>query len=221
MSRATHTVATRVQNGSAGILASWRTRERAFAVLLVLLALRPYLVLLVTRIGHLYTPEGDNGTIDLRVRDVWSLHPPLVGPYSTFGWNHPGPLLFYAPAIPSLLSGFAAWGTQVGGALLQGLAVVWLAWLAWRRGRLPLLGVTMVGVGLLALATSPFVVRNPWNPYVPFPFFALLTADLEGIDHRAAKELVALDDRAARRGGPRSAIFSFTPAAAPGALVGG
>ncbi len=144
-----------------------------FAVVLVLCALAPYLVVVATRFRHSYTPEGDNGTIDLRVRDVWSLHPPLVGPYSTFGWNHPGPLLFYALAIPSLLSGFAAWGTQVGGALLQGLAVAWLAWLAWRRGRLPLLAVTMVGVGLLALATIPVVVRNPWNPYVPLPFFVL------------------------------------------------
>jgi hypothetical protein len=155
------------------LFATPRARERAFAVVLVVCALAPYLVLVATRVGHSYTPEGDNGTIDLRVRDVWSLHPPLVGPYSTFGWNHPGPLLFYALAIPSLVSGFAAWGTQVGGALLQGLAVAWLAWLAWRRGRLPLLAVSMVGVGLLALATNPFVVRNPWNPYVPLPFFAL------------------------------------------------
>ncbi len=53
------------------------------------------------------------------------------------------------------------------------------------------------------------------------PFFALLTADLEGIDHRAAREFVALDNLAAYLGGPRSAIFSFAPAAAPGALVGG
>ena len=53
------------------------------------------------------------------------------------------------------------------------------------------------------------------------PFFALLTAHLEGIDHRAAKELVALDELAAYLGGPRSAIFSFAPAAAPGALVAG
>ena len=157
----------------AGVLATPRARQRAFAVVLVLCALAPYLVVVATRFGHSYTPEGDNGTIDLRVRDVWSLHPPLDGPYSTFGWNHPGPLLFYALAIPSLLSGFAAWGTQVGGALLQGLAVAWLAWLAWRRGRLPLLAVSMVGVSLLALATTPVVLRNPWNPYVPLPFFAL------------------------------------------------
>ena len=137
--------------------------------MLVLSALAPYLVVVATRFGHSYTPEGDNGTIDLRVRDVWSLHPPLVGPYSTFGWNHPGPLLFYALAIPSLLSGFAAWGTQVGGALLQGLAVAWLAWLAWRRGRLPLLAVTMVGVGLLRARDDTRRHTEPLESVRPAP----------------------------------------------------
>jgi len=94
---------------------------------LVLLALAAVLVVLVVRTGYSYTPAGDIGAIDLRVREVWSLHPPLVGPYGNHGWNHPGPLMFYLLALPSLVSGQAAWGTQVGAALLQGVAIVWLA----------------------------------------------------------------------------------------------
>ncbi len=143
------------------------------AVVLVLLALAPVLVVVFLRTGHSYAPAGDIGSIDLRVRDVFSLHPPLVGPYGNHGWDHPGPLLFYLLAVPSLLSGHAAWGTQVGGALLQGVAIVWLAVLAWRRGGFPLLAVAMVGVGLLANASTPLLVRDPWNPHVALPFFAL------------------------------------------------
>ena len=148
-------------------------RPVVLAVVLVLLALVPVLVVVVLRTGYSYTPAGDIGAIDLRVREVFSLHPPLVGPYGNHGWDHPGPLLFYLLAVPSLLSGQAAWGTQVGAALLQGVAIVWLAVLAWRRGGLPLLAVAMVGMALLANAIEPDVLRDPWNPHVALPWFAL------------------------------------------------
>ena len=142
--------------------------------MLVLLALAPVLVVVVLRTGHAYTPAGDIGAIDLRVREVWGSHTPLVGPYGNHGWDHPGPLMFYLLSVPSLLAGHAAWGTQVGGALLQGIALVWLAALAWRRGGLALLATVMVGVSLLANSMSPLQVRDPWNPHIALPFFVLL-----------------------------------------------
>jgi len=148
-------------------------RQLLLAILLVLLALAPVLVVVVLRAGYSYTPAGDIGAIDLRVRDVFSSHPPLVGPYGNHGWDHPGPLLFYLLAVPSFISGQAAWGTQVGAAVLQGVAIVWLAVLAWRRGGFPLLAVAMVGIGLLANAMDPMLLRDPWNPHVAVPWFAL------------------------------------------------
>jgi hypothetical protein len=143
------------------------------AIVLVVLALSPVIAVLITRVGRDYVPTGDVGLIDTRVRDVLSTHPPLVGPYSRYGWSHPGPLMFFLIAIPSAITGQAAWATLVGGALLQGIAIVWLAWLAWRRGGLPLLAAAMVGISLIYVTTGPWVVLEPWNPHIAIAFFAL------------------------------------------------
>ena len=148
-------------------------RSLAIAVALVVMALVPVATVVLTRVGHTYTPAGDVALIDLRVREIWSGHLPLVGPYGNRGWSHPGPALFYLLAIPSLLSGRAAWGTQVGAALLQGVAIVWLARLAWRRGGLPLTAAAMVGISLVGHGTTAFALRDPWNPNVVLLFFAL------------------------------------------------
>jgi hypothetical protein len=143
------------------------------AIVLVLLAIAPVIAVLVTRTGHHYVPAGDMGLIDMRVRDVLSAHPPLVGPYSRYGWSHPGPLMFWMLAIPSALFGQPAWATLVGSAVLQAVAIVWLALLAWRRGGLPLLAGAMVAMSLIYVTTGAWVVLEPWNPHVALPFFAL------------------------------------------------
>jgi hypothetical protein len=150
-----------------------RDRQPLLAIGLTLLALLPVLVTVLTRSGSSYVPVGDMGMIDLRVRDVWSANFPLVGPYSRYGWSHPGPLLFWILAIPSRLFGQAAWATLVGGAVLQGVAIIWLAALAWRRGALPLVSVALVGVTFLYVSTGSWIMLEPWNPYIALPFFAL------------------------------------------------
>jgi hypothetical protein len=61
----------------------------------------------------------------------------------------------------------------VGGALLQGLAICWLASLAWRRGGLALVVATMTAVSLVYASTGEWVVLEPWNPYIVLPFFCL------------------------------------------------
>jgi hypothetical protein len=143
------------------------------AIGLTLLALAPVIVTVITRTGRSYLPARDIGTIDLRVRDVWSTNVPLVGPYSRYLWSHPGPLLFYFLAIPSGIFGQAAWATLVGGALLQGIAIAWLAKLAWQRGGLPLVALALAGVGLIYATTGPWIMLEPWNPHIVLPFFAL------------------------------------------------
>jgi hypothetical protein len=150
-----------------------RDRQALLAIGLTLLALLPVVVTVLTRSGSSYVPEGDMGMMDLRVRDVWSADFPLVGPYSRYGWSHPGPLLFWILAIPSRLFGQAAWVTLVGGAVLQGVAITWLAALAWRRGKLPLVSVALVGMTLLYVSTGSRIMLEPWNPHVALPFFAL------------------------------------------------
>ena len=142
-------------------------------MLAVLLALVPVFAVVVTRSWHHYLPLGDEATIDLRTRDVFTNVTPLIGPYSR-GFNHPGPALFWLLAPFSVLAGGAAWGTLVGAAVLQGIAIAASGWLAFRRGGLLLAVLVLAGLGL---AYSSFVqgdqLLQPWNPNVAFPFFML------------------------------------------------
>jgi len=105
-------------------------RAAAVAVALTVVALLPVLVVIVTRLGRTWVPVGDLALVDLRVRDVWSADIPLIGTYNRFGWNHPGPAMFWTLAPLSGLVGRPAWATLVGGALLQGAAIIALAGLA-------------------------------------------------------------------------------------------
>ena len=131
------------------------------------------LVVVLTRWGSDYLPVQDSAVMDLRVRDVWSSDIPLTGAYSRYGWSHPGPLMYWLIAPFSLLFGKAAWATLVGAAVLQGIAIVWTARLAWRHGGLPVLALWL-GIGTLAYtALSSSAWLEPWNPHLAFPFFTL------------------------------------------------
>src|SRR5439155_25181474 len=116
---------------------------------------------------------GDEAIIDMRVRDVFTSHTPLVGAYSR-GFNHPGPLLYWLLAPLSAITGGAAWAIMVGDALVQGVAIAACAWLGYRRGGLLLCLGTLTA---LALAYSSFVFGaqfvQAWNPNLAFPFFLL------------------------------------------------
>ena len=99
-------------------------------------------------LGSVWRPSGDWAVLALRVDDVGGATP-LVGPYSRYGWNHPGPLLYWALAAPYHLLGREPVDLLFGTALLNGVAAAGTAVLAWRRGRLPLLLMT---AGTLAAA---------------------------------------------------------------------
>ena len=143
------------------------------AIVLVVLACSATIAVLVTRIGRDYFPLGDEASVDLRVRDVFTSHMPLVGAYSR-DFNHPGPLFFWLLGPLSWIAGRAPWATLVGGAVLQGGAIAASGWLAFRRGGVLLTGLVLAA---LALGYSSFVdgqqFLRPWNPYVAFPFFML------------------------------------------------
>jgi hypothetical protein len=104
-----------------------------------------------------------------------------VGSYSRFGWNHPGPLLYQALAVP-----YAAGGRReiaLKWAAL-GLNALWLAGLLLVAGRRsPALAMA------IALALTPLLWReqrllfSAWNPFVPVLALACAVAaaaDLAG-----------------------------------------
>jgi hypothetical protein len=70
--------------------------RRTIVVAVIALALIPIAVSIVRVVAqHHFAPNGDVALIELRVRDVGTSHTPLVGSYQRYGWNQPGPLLFY------------------------------------------------------------------------------------------------------------------------------
>jgi hypothetical protein len=120
---------------------------------------------------------GDGALLELYTHyvheGVWEL-----GPYSRYGWYHPGPLLFrllwplyeHAGLHPFALN---------GGALLINLGAVALSlWLALRHGRTG--PVMALGLGLLILTLrSGDMVLSYWNPHIiilPMVAFLLCTA---------------------------------------------
>ncbi|MBN2623992.1 MAG: hypothetical protein JXA83_11510 [Acidimicrobiales bacterium] len=139
----------------------------------MLVAVAPFVVAIATRAGRDYVPVGDIAVMDLRVRDVWSSDVPLVGAYSRFGWNHPGPAGFYLLAPVSTVSGQPAWATLVGHALLQATVVAAIGWVAWRTGGLARLLAVLALVGLAFGAMGPSMVLDAWNPNVAYPMFVL------------------------------------------------
>src|SRR5918998_3083802 len=74
---------------------AWRSPSLviAFAVVLV-----PMAVAIVEVLGRRWTPAGDVALEMLQVSEVGTAHTPLTGAWSRWGWNHPGPLLFYVLA---------------------------------------------------------------------------------------------------------------------------
>jgi hypothetical protein len=120
---------------------------------------------------HWY-PVGDLAQVELRVRDVGSRHPPLIGMAGRIGslaerGSHPGPLGFWAMWPLYRLLGETAWAMQVASASLHVVAMAVILWTAHRRGGVPLmLGVAAV-LAVLTRGYGPLTLTESWNPFLP------------------------------------------------------
>lgn len=130
-------------------------------------------------------PDGDEAVIETRLLTLPRALP-LVGPYSRFGWNHPGPLLFLVLAPPYFLSGKASVAIAITAAILNLSALaasVWLLWRAmedvWHRAvTLLLLAVFLNYFGAVFLPTSYTTAWNPAITVLPYGLLLLLCAAL-------------------------------------------
>jgi hypothetical protein len=154
-----------------------RLRRRAGIVvglLVIAAATWPMVKAGLAALDEQWRPTGDWAVLNLRVEDVGRITP-FVGPYSRFGWNHPGPLLYWVLAVPYHLLGGRPVALLAATALVSAAAVAAALALAWRRGGLPLLLASGAALGLLAQAIGPALLRDPWNPYVTILPLALFT----------------------------------------------
>ncbi|HEV8296318.1 MAG TPA: hypothetical protein VGQ20_03445 [Acidimicrobiales bacterium] len=141
-------------------------RTRWVAALVVAGVALPAIVAAIHVMSTHWFPAGDWAMLELRTRDVGTTHTPLVGPYSRYGWNHPGPLLFWYYAIPYRLTGSASWSLLTAAALANAMAVVGMLAFAWRRGGLALVTIVGVGLAILIAHLDTHFLWDPWNPWV-------------------------------------------------------
>ncbi|KNX39067.1 hypothetical protein [Luteipulveratus halotolerans] len=124
-----------------------------------------------------WQPQGDEALISIRVGDVLSTDPPLMGMRSTSGitapdvWaHHPGPIDFYAFAGPHFLAGRHPAGVLVGCLLLAVAMVAVAIWNAHRAAGWS--GVAAVALVVLAMermfGAGLVLPLNVWPPMLAF-----------------------------------------------------
>lgn len=154
------------------------------AVVAVALAASPIVfdvVRITAGLDRTYLPWGDDALLELNARDALRGRQ-LTGPYSRFGWHHPGPAEAFVLALPVRLAGDGA-GLPLGSALWNlGMAAALLA-LVWRRhGPTAAIGASLAVLVVLAGA-PPDVVHQPWNPLMvllPMLLLLVLVGDVVG-----------------------------------------
>lgn len=135
-------------------------------------------------------PMGDYRTLQLRVSDVGGSHTPLVGLYSRFGWNHPGPWVLWLLAAPYRL--FGDNGLLLGAILINAASIVAAVAVCARAGRRWML-IAALAVAALCCGIGLGGLADPWNPYlVVLPIFAMLVGTWRAIDGSRAGALVAI-----------------------------
>ncbi len=162
----------------------WMRRGQVLLALLFgFVAIRPIVASATYALDLPWYPTGDWAVLTMRVADVGT-DTPLLGPYSRFGWNHPGPMIYWLLAVPYRLLGGRSVDILTGSGLFASVVVAAVLVLAWRRGRLPLVAITAVALAVLAHSMGPAMLRDPWNPYItllPLALFAFLAwACIEG-----------------------------------------
>jgi len=148
-------------------------RDWTFVVGLTLLAGGlPLVVALAAVRRDSWFPAMDLALTEMRVRDVGTGDPPLVGLIGRlYGLgergSHPGPLSFWLLWPLYKVFGSDPRALEVGTAVLNVAATGLCIWVAHRRGgRLGALGVAAVLV-VLARSYGPELLTQPWNPHLP------------------------------------------------------
>jgi hypothetical protein len=156
------------------------TGERARAAwvgagLLTMLTV-PLIVALVVLARRTWYPILDLAMTELRVRDVGSRHPPLIGLVGRIGplgsqGSHPGPLSFWALWPFYRAFGASSWAMEAATVALHVLAMATALWLAFRRGGVRLMVAVAAVLAVLLHAYGPSTLTQAWNPYLPLMWF--------------------------------------------------
>ena len=152
------------------VLPTWAFRT------LVAVTVLPIVVAIVAVFRADWWPTSDLALEYLRSTDVGTSHTPLVGQYSRFTFNHPGPAMFYVFAPFTRL--FGPIGMYVATGVVNALCIAGTVVVTRRRaGDLGALVASLMCLGLIASMGAELSI-DPWNPTVGiFPLlFAVICA---------------------------------------------
>jgi hypothetical protein len=156
----------------------WRGRwgtNRGAAGLLALGVALPVLVLLVKVVAGLparVEVAGDPAVTELYTLRAIGGHQ-LLGPYSRFGFHHPGPLVFYALAPFYLLLGRSYAALCVGALVINLASLVGIGVVLWRVAGPARWFWSCAAIASFVVFLRPDVLISAWNPNIavlPFAF---------------------------------------------------
>jgi hypothetical protein len=133
------------------------------AVALAIAAIGVALVVIARSASPMY-PLSDEALIELATLNTLS-GPQLLGAYSRFGWNHPGPMLFYLLAPIYALSGHATAALSAGALAINLAALAAIFVVVVRRGGPALTFAFAVLFALYLSRLEPLLVSS-WNAHV-------------------------------------------------------
>ena len=145
------------------------------AGLLALLAL-PLIVALAVLAQKRWYPILDLAMTELRIRDVGTSHPPLIGLVGRIGplgnqGSHPGPMSFWVMWPFYRAFGASSWAMQVSAVAVHLAAMGTALWIAFRRGGIRLMVAIAAVLAVLTRAYGAETLTQAWNPYLPLVSF--------------------------------------------------
>ena len=149
---------------AAAVAISWPDRRRRIVALVAFVAVGAATAIVLAHRGLTGFPISDTAVIEIYTREALSGRL-LVGPYSRFGWHHPGPLYFYVLAPIYVLGGEKTAALNAGALTLSLVAVAIITWTSAR------IAGEAVSTAFLAVVTAYVwrvseLVDSAWNPHV-------------------------------------------------------
>jgi hypothetical protein len=137
---------------------TWPVSVVAMAVAVVVGAVK-----VISTYGQTYYHYGDQAVLGLRVIEATHFDGQL-GPYSRFGWSHPGPALFYLLAPVYRLSGNDPRALIAGSLLINGACLVATVAVVRRFAGEWSARWSVAVVGAMSLALGVAFFETFWNP---------------------------------------------------------
>ena len=180
-----------------GVLAGWLLRHARVWRCAAWVAVGTHVVLWLIAVATNHPqvwPIGDGAVIEL-----YTLHAAegrqLLGPYSRFGFHHPGPVMFYALAPFYAASGHQTTSLSAGALAINLASLGVISWVMVRAAAPIALSLALSALLLTFVLRVPALLTSAWNPHLPvLPLVALLVvgASVATGDVRLAPLMAAL-----------------------------